>query len=148
MQSSTEKVFILVLCLGLAFLLGCVLIASVGVATEGHGYECYLVWVGDSPDRIIVPEKIELEEKAIDLALDDHRVKELIRGNPYQVTSILGSTFRIVETRDNLLLVEWDGKIRALVTMIFADGSGYYVEVDLTDEIIEEIRFTQKVFPN
>lgn len=139
------------LCLGLTFLLGCVLLASVGVAIERHGYKCYrIVYVSDSPDRSIFTEekKIELEEKALDLALNDHRVTELILGKPYRITSILRSTFRIVETSDNLLLVEWDGKIQALVTIIFADGSGYYVEVNLTDEIIEEIRFTPTVFPN
>jgi hypothetical protein len=41
----------------------------------------------------------------------------------------------------------WDGKQRATVTIIFADGSGYYMEVNLTDGTIEDIRYTPKVFP-
>lgn len=112
------------------------------------GYEeVKLEFVGNSPPIFTDIERVELEQRAVDFALSDNGVKELIQATQYRVTSILRFTIRRVERRDKLWLMEWDGKLRALVTIIFTDNTGYYIEVNLTDETIEEIRFTQSVFP-
>jgi len=118
-----------------------------GVPTNLGYEEVKLDFVGASPPAFTDVERVEQEQRAINFASSDHKVQELIQEKQYQVTSILRVTIRSVERGDKLWLVEWDGKLYALVTIIFTDGSGYYIEVNLTDETIEEIRFTQSVFP-
>lgn len=46
-----------------------------------------VIWVGEDPLSISVSERVKLEEQAIDAALRDSRVRELIEGKQYSVVS-------------------------------------------------------------
>ena len=113
-------------------------------------FECKVIWIGEEPS--LTPDgRIRLEEQAIDLALSNPRVKELIEGKQYRVVAAFYISGRYEigpkEGEYTILRFEWDGKLRTLVTIIFADDSGYYVDVNLTDGIVEDIRYTSNVFP-
>lgn len=154
LETIKGRVLLAMVLILLGFGLGMVYVVASGAQGETITYEIPLevkgIWVGEAP-RLTHEERIRLEEQAIDLALSDPRVKELVDAKQYRVVSNVGLKIRVIdETKEDeymILRCEWDGKIRALVTIIFADGSGFSVDVNLTDGTVEDIRYDLMILP-
>jgi len=107
--------------------------------------------IPDGETLFTLEEGAGLKEQAVDVALNDPRVKELVEGKQYKALCISGPYFTLWlkekvrgEAYHETYRVESDWKPRALVAIIFADNSGYCVEVNLTDNTVENIECIQK----
>ena len=91
-----------------------------------------------------VEERVALENEAVEIALSDPRVRTLTEGKTVRIFSVFYMNFHIVY--DNVtnpaegkpFYVEWDQKYRAQVTIRYPDGSGYRVDVNITDKAVGE----------
>lgn len=103
---------------------------------------------------ILLPEdRIKIKEQAIDYAMEDDKVKELLVGKSYtiQATLTINSTIQEI-TQNNTLTrsstrITVKGYMVAVVTITFEDGSGYNVQVDLRDWTVGEPEFAEEVYP-
>ena len=94
-------------------------------------------------------ERERLEAQAIEVALGDERVKELIEGRQYELESTFYSTWQM-ETVSKDPGVEtfkfvWDGKLRAMVTIVYEDDSGYFIHVNITDMTVESLKYIEQI---
>jgi hypothetical protein len=101
-----------------------------------------------------VEERLELQNEAINIALSDSRVLPLTLEKEYRLLSILYNKYTVKElTKEQLGLnswrsevqLLWDGKHRALVTILYNDGSGYHVDVNITDGLVGGLGYFEKV---
>lgn len=151
LKTAKRKAVLALLLILFGFCLGMFYTVALGIPKEIVIYPIKLVWIGKSLPQLSVSERAELEEQAIYIALNNATVNELVKGKQYHVTSVFQIKFRLnndswfQEEGENILMCEWDGKMRAVVTIIFADGSGYYVDVNLTDEKVEDIRYSSNL---
>jgi hypothetical protein len=106
-------------------------------------------WAGSEWPELSADEQTMLEQQAIDIASDNVTIKGLLEGKQYSLYSsysFLGRAKSIhQEGNYTIVEVEWDEKHRVLVTIIYDDGSGYYVNVNVTDRTVEYYVFAEKV---
>ena len=90
-------------------------------------------------------ERIALENKAIQIALSDPKISKLANVTGVKIFSTFYTYLRIIfdnnSTRDGSkgqnATATWDGKYRAVVTIMYPDGTTYHVDVNITDHIVE-----------
>jgi hypothetical protein len=95
-----------------------------------------------------VEERVAQENKAIQIALADPRVKPLVEGKEVRIFSTFYTQGKLVYTNETTeepgwikdFKFGWDGKYRALVTIRYLDDTGYSIHVDITDRVVEEPR--------
>jgi hypothetical protein len=135
----------------LGFSLSIAYVVASGALEETVTYTVKLILVGGVLPQLTNIERAELEDKAIRIALSNLQVKELVDGKQYYVNSSLRFRLKVnpqlQQEGENIFLCEWDEKLRAIVAIVFADGSGYYVDVNLTEERVESITYTSNVSP-
>ena len=91
-------------------------------------------------------ERIALENQAIELALADSRIKQLANVSGVKIFSTSYMQVKIVYTNETTegpgwvkdFKIDWDGKYRALVTIRYPDDTGYSIQVNITDRVIDE----------
>jgi len=90
-------------------------------------------------------ERIALENEAIEIALADPRVKLLVEGKTVKIFSTFYMKFQVVFDNETLCPIEcslfhleWDQKYRAFVSIRYADDTGYGIDVNITDKIVNE----------
>jgi len=89
-----------------------------------------------------------IKNEAIQIALADSRVKPLVEGKEVRIFSNLYIRGKVVYTNETTegpgwvkdIRFDWDGKHRALVTLRYPDNTGYSINVNITDRIVEDPR--------
>jgi hypothetical protein len=150
-QGTRRKVLFLAALIGIGIVLGSVVLYLINSKAETGSWELELEngkIVLDAQDRA------ELKEKALDVALEDEEIKELIAGKDYttQVTLTGNITVKdIIEDIKNQtkrgIVAEGDVNLLVVVTVTFEDGSGYNIPVDWQNWTVGEPEFAQQVAP-
>jgi len=91
-------------------------------------------------------ERMALENEAIQIALSDPRVKPLTDGREVRIFSTYYTQGKIIYTNETTegpgwvkdFKFDWDGKYRAVVTIRYPDNTGYSIQVNITDKMVEE----------
>jgi hypothetical protein len=150
-QGTRRKVLFLAVLIGIGIILGSVVLYAINSKAETGSWELELEngkIVLDAQDRA------ELKEKALEVALEDEEIKELIAGKDYttQVTLTGNVTIEdiIKEIRNQTkrkIIAEGDVNLIVVVTVTFEDGSGYNIPVDWQNWTVGEPEFAQQVTP-
>lgn len=104
---------------------------------------------------ILFPEdRAKLKEQAVNVTLEEGKVKALLVEKNYTIQATLISTHIIQEILQNITLTRSStriafsaGDLVAVVTITFEDGSGYNIRVDLRDWTVGEPEFAENVYP-
>jgi hypothetical protein len=87
-------------------------------------------------------ERVALENQAIELALADPRIQPLANVSGVKIFSVFHMNFQVVfdnnATQSGKFNASWDQKYRATVWIRYTDNSGYSVDVNITDKLVEE----------
>jgi hypothetical protein len=106
--------------------------------------------------RIILDaeDREHLKEQAIAVTLEDEEIKELIAGKDYTTQATLTGNVTVEDIMDVIMnqterqiVAEGDVNLIVVVTVTFADGSGYNIPVDWQNWTIGEPEFAQQVTP-
>lgn len=109
-----------------------------------------VIGVGDS---LGPEEREEIKALAIKKVLEDERIEALLVGREYSVEATLHGTQTIQDILQNNTLIRsetriiLEGKPVVTVTLAFTDGSGYNVQVDISDWSMEEPVYSDEVEP-
>lgn len=103
----------------------------------------------------LVPEdRAKIKEQAINVTLEDDKVKALLVGKVFTIQATITSNYTIQEILQNNTLIHSSTRIIingvdivVVVTITFEDGSGYNVQIDLRDWTISEPEFSEEVYP-
>ncbi len=89
-----------------------------------------------------VDDRIALENMAIEIALADPRVKPLFEGKECTIQAFYKKTFQLkfVDNNTETFYAQWDGQDRASVQIRYPDNNGYWIEVNITNRIVDEPR--------
>jgi hypothetical protein len=147
-----KKVLFLAGLISIGIILGSVVLYVINSKEETGSWELELEngkIVLDAQDRI------ELKEKALTVALEDEEIKELIAGKDYTTQVTLTGNVTVKDIIEDILVnqtkrgivAEGDVNLIVVVTVTFADGSGYNIPVDWQNWTIGEPEFAQQVTP-
>ena len=99
-------------------------------------------------------DRAELKEQALDVALEDEEVKELIAGKDYTTEVTLTGNVTVEEIIEDIrnqtkrgIVAEGDVNLKVVVTVTFVDGSGYNIPVDWQNWTVGEPEFAQQIAP-
>ena len=147
-QGTRRRVLFLAALIGIGIILGSVVLYAINSNEETGSWELELEngkIVLDAQDRI------ELKEKALNVTLENEEIKELLAGKDYttQVTLTGNVTIEdiIVNQTKRGIIAEGDVNLIVVVTVTFADGSGYNIPVDWQNWTVGEPEFAQQVTP-
>jgi hypothetical protein len=150
-QGTKRKVLFLAALIGIGIILGSVVLYAINSKEETGSWELELEngkIVLDAQDRI------ELKEKALDVALEDEKIKELIAGKDYTTQVTLTGNVTVEDIIEDIrnqtkrgIVAEGDVNLIVVVTVTFADGSGYNIPVDWQNWTVGEPEFAQQVAP-
>jgi hypothetical protein len=151
-QGTRRKVLFLAALIGIGIILGSIVLYAINSKEETGSWELELEngkIVLDAEDRT------ELKEKALKVTLEDEEIKELLAGKDYttQVTLTGNVTVEdiiediIVDPTKRGIVAEGDVNLIVVVTVTFADGSGYNIPVDWQNWTVGEPEFAQQVTP-
>jgi hypothetical protein len=146
--TTRRKVLFLAALIGIGIILGSIVIYAINLK-DGTG-----AWDVELENGKIVldaQDRAELKEKALDVALEDEEIKELIAGKDYttQVSLTGNVTIEdiIMNQTERGIVAEGDVNLLVVVTVTFADGSGYNIPVDWQNWTVGEPEFAQQVTP-
>ena len=106
--------------------------------------------------RIILDaeDREHLKEEALAVTLEDEEIKELIAGKDYTTQATLTANVTVEDIMDVIMnqtkreiIAEGDVNLIVVVTVTFADGSGYNIPVDWQNWTVGEPEFAQQVTP-
>lgn len=111
--------------------------------------------VFDPGDSLGPEEREEIKEFAIEKVLKDEEVGTLLAGEEYSVEATIHSSHTIENVLQNSTLIWSDRRIGIVleanpvvtVTITFQDGSGYNVQVDISDWSVGEPVYSDEVAP-
>ena len=104
-------------------------------------------------DSLGPEEREEIEEFAIEKVLEDEEIGTLLAGKEYFTEATIHTTHTIENILQNSTLVRSDtrivleGRPVVTVTITFPDGSGYNVQVDISDWSVGEPVYSDEVAP-
>jgi len=151
-QGARRKVLFLAALIGIGIILGSIVLYVINSNEEAGSWELELEngkIVLDAQDRS------KLKDKALTVTLEDEEIKELLAGKDYttQVTLTGNATVEdiiediIVDPTKRGIVAEGDVNLIVVVTVTFADGSGYNIPVDWQNWTVGEPEFAQQVTP-
>jgi hypothetical protein len=118
------------------------------------------VWEFEFEDgRIILDaeDREHLKEQALEVTLEDEKIKELIAGKDYttevtlfgnvQFENIIEDSTSFPPTKRFAINEEDVGELNVVVTITFEDGSGYNISVDWENWTVGEPEFSEQVVP-
>ena len=146
-QGTRRNVLFLAALISIGIILGSVVLYAIDLKEETGAWELELEngkIVLDATDRA------ELKEKALDLTLEDEGIKELLTGKDYttEVTLTGNATVDVIVNQTKRgIVAEGDVNLMVVVTVTFADGSGYNIPVDWENWTVGEPEFAQQVTP-
>ena len=150
-QGTRRKVLFLAGLIGIGIILGSIIlyvITAEGI-TDTWKYEF-------EDGRIILDadDREHLKEQAIAVTLEDEEIKELIAGKDYTTQATLTGSVKVEDIMDVIMnqterqiVAEGDVNLIVVVTVTFADGSGYNIPVDWQTWTVGEPEFAQQVTP-
>lgn len=150
-QGTRRRVLFLAALISIGIILGSVVLYAINSKQETGAWELELEngkIVLDATDRA------ELKEKALDVTLEDEGIKELLAGKDYttEVTLTGNATVKDIITNQTMLqsekryvVAEGNVNLIVVVTVTFADGSGYNIPVDWQNWTVGEPEFAQQV---
>jgi hypothetical protein len=103
----------------------------------------------------LLPEdRAKIKEQAINVTLEDDKVKALLVGKNYTIQATITSTHTIQEILQNNTLIHSSTRIIVnevdivvVVTITFENRSGYNIQIDLRDWTVGEPEFSEEVYP-
>ena len=151
-QGARRKVLFLAALIGIGIILGSIVLYVINSKEEAGSWELELEngkIVLDAQDRS------KLKDKALTVTLEDEEIKELLAEKDYttQVTLTGNATVEdiiediIVDPTKRGIVAEGDVNLIVVVTVTFADGSGYNIPVDWQNWTVGEPEFAQQVTP-
>jgi hypothetical protein len=150
-QGTRRKVLFLAALIGIGIILGSIVLYAINSKEETGSWELELEngkIVLDAQDRI------ELKEKALDVALEDEEIKTLIAGKDYTTQVTLTGNVTVEDIIEDIrnqtkrgIVAEGDVNLIVVVTVTFEDGSGYNIPVDWQNWTVGEPEFAQQVTP-
>lgn len=125
-------------------LIGAIMIVGVlaGVVYASNvGGQATILKLSDGEPKS-VEERIAFENEAIQIAIADPRVKPLVEGREVIIQAVFHMNFQLkfVDNSTETFYAQWDGKHRASVHIRYPDDTGYWIEVNITDKIVDEPR--------
>ncbi len=126
-------------------IIGVIMIAGVlagAVYASRVGGQVTVLNASDGIPGPSVDERVALENEAIQIALDDPRVKPLVEGKEVIIQAVFKTHFQLkfVDNSTETFYAQWDGKYRTNVYLRYPDNTGYSIEVNITDKIVDEPR--------
>jgi hypothetical protein len=112
--------------------------------------EGVVLGVGDS---LGPEEREEIKTIAIEKVVEDEEIGVLLAGKEYSVVATIHGTHTLQDILQNSTLTRsetriiLEGRTVVTVTLTFPDGSGYNVQVDISDWSLEEPAYSEKVAP-
>lgn len=109
--------------------------------------------VFDPGDSLGPEEREEIKAFAIEKVFEDEEIGNLLAGKKYSVEATIHSTHTIENILQNSTLIRSDtrivleGRPVVTVTITFPDGSGYNVQVDISDWSLGEPVYSEEVAP-
>jgi len=150
-QGTRRKVLFLAGLIAIGVILGSIVMYVINSKEEAGSWELELEngkIVLDAQDRI------ELKEKALTVALEDEEIKELLAGKDYTTQVTLTGNVTVEDIIEDIvnhtkrgIVAEGDVNLIVVVTVTFADGSGYNIPVDWQNWTVGEPEFAQQVTP-
>lgn len=150
-QGTKGKVLFLAALIGIGIILGSIVVYMLNPEGGTGSWELELEngkIVLDAQDRA------ELKEKALDVALEDEEIKELIAGKDYTTQVTLTGNVTVEDIIEDIrnqtkrgIIAEGDVNLIVVVTVTFADGSGYNIPVDWQNWTVGEPEFARQVTP-
>ena len=145
--TTRRKVLFLAALIGIGIILGSIVIYAINLKDETGA------WVELENGKIVLDaqDRAEIKEKALDVTLKDEEIKELLAGKDYttQVTLTGNVTIKdaIMNQTERGIVAEGDVNLIVIVTVTFADGSGYNIPIDWQNWTVGEPEFAQQVTP-
>jgi len=112
--------------------------------------EGVVIGVGDS---LGPEEREEIKAFAVERVVEDEEIAALLAGREYSVEATMHGTHTVQDILQNNTLIRsetriiLEGKPVVTVTLTFTDGSGYNVQVDISDWSLEEPVYSEEVAP-
>ena len=150
-QGTRRKVLFLAGLIGIGIILGAIILYVINVEglTDTWEYE-----FKDGKIILDAEDREHLKEQALAVTLEDDEIKELIAGKDYTTQVTLTGSVKVEDIMDLIMnqterqiVAEGDVNLIVVVTVTFADGSGYNIPVDWQTWTIGEPEFAQQVNP-
>lgn len=109
--------------------------------------------VFDPGDSLGPEEREEIKAFAIEKVIEDEEIGAILTGKEYSVEATIHSVHTIEDILQNSTLIRSDTRIIldakpvVTVTITFPDGSGYNVQVDISDWSLGEPVYSEEVAP-
>jgi hypothetical protein len=111
--------------------------------------------VFDPGDSLGPEEREEIKAFAIEKVFEDEEIEALLTGKEYSVEATIHSSHTIENILQNSTLTWSDKRVRIVleaspvvtVTITFPDGSGYNVQVDISDWSVGDPVYSEEVAP-
>ena len=150
-QGTRRKVLFLAALIGIGIILGSVVLY---VMNRDIGTGSWELELEDGKIVLDAQDRAELKEKALTVVLEDEEVKELIAGKDYTTQVTLTGNVTVEDIIEDIMnqtkrgiVAEGDVNLIVVVTVTFADGSGYNIPVDWQNWTVGEPEFAQQVAP-
>ena len=150
-QGTRRKVLFLAALIGIGIILGSVVLY---VMNRDIGTGSWELELEDGKIVLDAQDRAELKEKALTVVLEDEEVKELIAGKDYTTQVTLTGNVTVEDIIEDIMnqtkrgiVAEGDVNLIVVVTVTFADGSGYNIPVDWQNWTVGEPEFAQQVTP-
>jgi hypothetical protein len=143
-----------------ALIVAGVFLGYVYVTTSGKSASTIIIQMG-LDDGVVLgvgdslgPEEREaIKAYAIEKVVEDEDIGVLLAGKEYSVEATMYGTHMIQDVLHNSTLIRsetriiLEGKLFVTVTLTFLDGSGYNVQVDISDWSLGEPVYSEEVAP-
>ena len=107
----------------------------------------------DPGDSLGPEEREEIKAFAIEKVVEDEEIDVLLAGREYSVEATIHGVHTIQDILQNNTLIRsetriiLEGRLVVTVTLTFPDGSGYNVQVDISDWSLGEPVYSEEVAP-
>ena len=150
-HGTRRKVLLLAGLISIGIIMGSVVLYVMNSREETGSWELDLE---DGKIVLDAQDRAELKEQALDVALEDEEVKELIAGKDYTTEVTLTGNVTVEEIIEDIrnqtkrgIVAEGDVNLKVVVTVTFVDGSGYNIPVDWQNWTVGEPEFAQQIAP-
>ncbi len=150
-QGTRKKVLFLAGLIGIGIILGSIVLYALNSKGITNTWEYEFE---DGKIILDAEDRKHLKEKALEVTLEDQEIKELIAGKDYTTQVTLTGNITVENIMDVVMnqtkrgiVAEGEVNLIVVVTVTFADGSGYNIPVDWQDWTIGEPEFAQQVTP-
>ena len=143
-----------------ALIVAGVFLGYVYVNASGKGTSTFVVHydmeegvVFDPGDSLGPEEREEIKAFAIEKVVEDEEIDVLLAGREYSVEATIHGVHTIQDILQNNTLIRsetriiLEGRLVVTVTLTFPDGSGYNVQVDISDWSLGEPVYSEEVAP-